>query len=161
MSIQIHLIWAQDKNGGIGKNGKLPWHISEDLKNFKKLTLNSTILMGRNTWESLPLKPLPYRRNIVLTSKPIVNVETYNSITDCFEVLYKDGIEEIYIIGGSQLYSTFIHNAIELHITLVNIQTEGIDIYFPTSIRKIKKKFKKIEEIDLQEKAKYTHWIRK
>ena len=60
----IHLIWAQDAKSGIGKNGKLPWHISEDLINFKKLTLHSTILMGRKTWESLTKKPLPKRKNI-------------------------------------------------------------------------------------------------
>ena len=67
--MEIHLIWAQDKNGGIGKDGKLPWHISEDLINFKKITSNNTIIMGRKTWESLPKKPLPNRRNIVLSSK--------------------------------------------------------------------------------------------
>ena len=60
--MQIHLIWAQDQNGGIGKNGNLPWHISEDLKNFKKITFGSTIVMGRKTWDSLPIKPLPKRR---------------------------------------------------------------------------------------------------
>ena len=60
--MEIHLIWAQENNGGIGKNGQLPWHIPEDLKNFKKLTLNSTIVMGRKTWESLPFKPLPKKK---------------------------------------------------------------------------------------------------
>ena len=65
--MDIHLIWAQDENGGIGQNGKLPWHISEDLKNFKSLTLNSTIIMGRKTWDSLPIKPLPNRKNIILS----------------------------------------------------------------------------------------------
>ena len=53
--MEIHLIWAQEHDGGIGKNGQLPWHIPEDLKNFKKITLNSTIVMGRKTWDSLPL----------------------------------------------------------------------------------------------------------
>ena len=64
--MEIHIIWAQEKNGGIGKNGKLPWNIPEDLQNFKKITLGSTILMGRKTWDSLPFKPLPDRRNIIL-----------------------------------------------------------------------------------------------
>ena len=63
--MEVHLIWAQDQNGGIGIDGKLPWHISEDLKNFKKITLNSTIIMGRKTWDSLSIKPLPGRTNIV------------------------------------------------------------------------------------------------
>ena len=66
--MEIHLIWAQDKNGGIGKDGKLPWHISEDLKNFKKITSNHPVIMGRKTWDSLPIKPLPNRRNIILSN---------------------------------------------------------------------------------------------
>ena len=73
--MKIHLIWAQDENGGIGKDGNLPWHISEDLKNFKRLTSSFTILMGRNTWESLPVRPLPKRRNIVLSSNEVPDVE--------------------------------------------------------------------------------------
>ena len=57
--IEIHLIWAQDENGGIGVSGKLPWHITEDLKNFKKITLNSTIIMGRKTSVSYTHLTLP------------------------------------------------------------------------------------------------------
>ena len=75
----IHLIWAQDNNGGIGLNGQLPWHISEDLKNFKKITSNSTIIMGRKTWDSLPKKPLPNRENIVMSSSNIPNAISFNS----------------------------------------------------------------------------------
>ena len=81
--MEIHLIWAQDLNGGIGKKGKLPWHISEDLKNFKKITLNSTVIMGRKTWDSLPFKPLPKRRNIVLSSSDISNIEVYHNVEKC------------------------------------------------------------------------------
>ena len=88
--MKIHLIWAQDHNGGIGKDGNLPWHISEDLKNFKRLTSGSTILMGRNTWESLPIRPLPERRNIVLSHKEIPDVECYASVEECVETLYGD-----------------------------------------------------------------------
>ena len=85
--MDIELIWAQDQNGGIGKDGKLPWHISEDLQNFKKITSGSPIIMGRKTWESLPFKPLPNRRNIVLSSKQLDNIETYRSIDDCIKNL--------------------------------------------------------------------------
>ncbi|MDP7465479.1 MAG: dihydrofolate reductase, partial [Candidatus Marinimicrobia bacterium] len=84
--MKIHLIWAQDENGGIGKDGNLPWHISEDLKNFKRLTSGFTILMGRNTWESLPVRPLPERRNIVLSSKEVPDVEYYTSVEECIEI---------------------------------------------------------------------------
>ena len=69
--MEIHLIWAQEHDGGIGKNGQLPWYIPEDLKNFKKITLNSTIVMGRKTWDSLPFKPLPKRKNIIFTKNII------------------------------------------------------------------------------------------
>ena len=65
------MIWAQDTNNAIGRDGTLPWHFSEDLQNFKALTLNSTIVMGRKTWDSLKIKPLPKRRNIVLSSKKL------------------------------------------------------------------------------------------
>ena len=65
--MKIQLIWVQDENGGIGKKGKLPWHIPEYLKNFKHITLNNAVVMGRITWDSLPIKPLPRRRNIVLS----------------------------------------------------------------------------------------------
>ena len=71
--MNIHIIWAQDNNGGIGKDNKLPWHISEDLINFKKITSIHTIIMGRKTWDSLPKKPLPNRRNIVLSSNTLID----------------------------------------------------------------------------------------
>ena len=159
--MQIHLIWAQDENGGIGKDGKLPWHISEDLKNFKKLTSGSTILMGRNTWESLPVRPLPGRRNIVLSSKVLSDVECYTSVKECIDKLDDDGTEKFFVIGGSTVYRNFIHRADELHITQVNEMTQGIDTYFPVTMLKIKKKFEKINEIKLSKKAIYTQWVKK
>ena len=102
--MEIHLIWAQDFKGGIGKNGQLPWHISEDLKNFKKITLDSTIIMGRKTWDSLPFKPLPKRRNIVLSSSDISNIEVYHNVENCIEILKKESISKIFIIGGASIY---------------------------------------------------------
>ena len=159
--MQIHLIWAQDKNGGIGKDGKLPWHISEDLKNFKRLTSGSTILMGRNTWESLPARPLPERRNIVLSSKVLSDVECYTSVEECIEKLDDDGTEKFFVIGGSTVYKNFIHRADELHITQVNEMTQGIDTYFPVTMLKIKKQFEKINETELSKKAIYTQWVKK
>ena len=157
----IHLIWAQDRNGGIGKKGNLPWHISEDLKNFKRLTLGSAILMGRKTWDSLPFKPLPKRRNIVLSSKNVPNVECYNSVKACIEKLDGDGIDKLFIIGGSTVYRNFIQLADELHITQVDEDTEGIDTYFPASMVKIREEFEKIAESRLTDDALYTHWVRK
>ncbi len=158
--MQIHLIWAQDENGGIGKDGKLPWHISEDLKNFKRLTSGSTILMGRNTWESLPVRPLPERRNIVLSSKKIPDAECYTSVEECIEKLDNDGTEKFFVIGGSTVYNNFIHRADKLHITLIDTATEGIDTYFPVSILTIKSEFNKVDEYALGKNALYTRWVK-
>ena len=158
--MKIHLIWAQDENGGIGKDGKLPWHISEDLKNFKRLTLGSTIVMGRNTWESLPVRPLPERRNIVLSSKEVPDVESYTSVGECIETLDGDGIEKLFVIGGTTVYRNFIHRADELHITHVDGLTEGVDTYFPVTIQKIQQEFKQVEERTLSDNAIYSHWLK-
>ena len=156
--MKIHMIWSQDQNGGIGKKGKLPWYIPEDLKNFKTLTLNSIIVMGRKTWASLPIRPLPERRNIVLTSNSIADVENYNSIEHCMETLCKDGVKKIFVIGGAQIYRHFIHRSDELHITLVDAEIEGIDTYFPITMEKIESLYNKKEEYPLGETAIYTRW---
>ena len=158
--MKIHLIWAQDSYGGIGKDGKLPWHISEDLKNFKKLTSGSAILMGRNTWESLPVRPLPERRNIVLSHQEIPEVECYTSVEECIETLDGDGIEKLFVIGGTTVYRNFIHRADELHITHVDELTEGIDTYFPVTIQKRQMEFEQIKEQVLSDNAVYSHWVK-
>ena len=159
--MNIHIIWAQDNNGGIGKNNSLPWHISEDLINFKKITLNHTIVMGRKTWDSLPKKPLPNRRNIVLSSKKIDDVECYPSIDLCIKSLKKDGISDTFIIGGEMIYNSFLSYADILHITYINQATDGIDTFFPVSIEKIKKTYQIIEKKRLAADCVYTKWIKK
>ena len=158
--MEINLIWGQDKNGGIGKNGKLPWHISEDLINFKKITINSTIIMGRKTWNSLPVKPLPDRRNIVLSSKFIKDVENYDSINKCIKKLKTNLIKKIFVIGGAQVYEHFFNYADKLHITHINKEFNGIDTYFPISMKKITSKFHKEKEIRLSNTATYTQWVK-
>ena len=159
--MEIHLIWAQENNGGIGKNGQLPWHIPEDLKNFKRLTLNSTIVMGRKTWESLPFKPLPKRRNVVFSSRILEDVETYNNINQFMKKLDAESIKKIFIIGGSSIYKVFYEFATHLHMTIVNDITDGIDTFFPINNIEIKNKFQKIDEIKLNEKSIYTYWEKK
>ena len=159
--MEIHIIWAQDFNGGIGKNGQLPWHVSEDLKNFKKITLDSTIIMGRKTWDSLPFKPLPKRRNVVLSSSNIPNIEVYHNVKDCIEVLKKESISKIFIIGGSSIYKAFFTYATHLHITFINISVKNLDIFFPIELSIIKNSFKKKSEKKLSEFAKYSYWIKK
>ena len=117
--------------------------------------------MGRKTWESLPIRPLSKRRNIVLSSKKVSDIECYTSAEECIEKLIDDGTEKLFVIGGSTVYRNFIHRADKLHITYMDEMTEGIDTYFPVTMLKIKKEFKKINEMELSKKAIYTQWVRK
>ena len=138
----IKLIWAQDSSGGIGINNKLPWHFSEDLQKFKSLTLNSTIVMGRKTWESLKIKPLPKRKNIVLSSKKINDVECYKSIEELMNSLNNES--SFFVIGGAQIYKIFYPLAHELHISFINTTTPNINVFFPISISEIEKDFNNV-----------------
>jgi dihydrofolate reductase len=158
--MDIHLIWAQDENAGIGKDGLLPWHISEDLKNFKQITLNSPIVMGRKTWDSLPFKPLPNRRNIILSTNLHDSLETYQSIKECIKSLEKDNIEKVFIVGGRSIYELFFDHATYLHITFIKVTTSGINEFFPIAMTKIKQNFSQISENKLSDKALYTFWER-
>ena len=116
--------------------------------------------MGRKTWESLPIKPLPRRRNIVLTRKKNLEVESYQSINECLSKLRNDNTEELYIIGGSKIYNSFIDKADQLHITLIDEKTKNIDTIFPLTIDQFKKKFEKIKENKLTRNATYSNWCK-
>ena len=158
--MEIHLIWAQDEKGGIGKDGLLPWHISEDLENFKKITLNSPIIMGRKTWDSLPSKPLPNRRNIIFSTKAHDSIETYHSMRTCIDSLEKDNIEKIFIIGGRSMYELFFDQATYLHITFIKFIESGINEFFPIPIKRIESLFSQISKNNLSDNALYTFWER-
>ena len=127
----ISIIVAVSEDWGIGKDNELLWHISEDLKRFKSLTFGNTIIMGKRTWESLPRRPLPGRKNIVLTDKEdeiIENSVTAYSIEDALGKCEKN--EEIFIIGGGSIYKQFMPLADRLYITHVHKKAPA-DIYFP------------------------------
>ena len=156
--MEIHLIWAQDKNQGIGVNGKLPWHIAEDLKNFKKITSNSIVVMGRKTWESLPIKPLPNRRNIVLSSSKQNKIETFRSYQSCLNKLKHENVNKIFIIGGRSIYKIFYNQAMFLHITKIHLLNSAIDEYFPIDMNDVKQNFIKINTTKLSSQATYTLW---
>jgi len=127
----ISIIAAISEDCGIGKNNDLLWNIPEDLKRFKKLTLGKTVIMGRKTWESLPRRPLPGRKNVVITDVPdenIGNAVTAYSIGDALSKCSDD--EDIFIIGGGSIYRQFMPLAGRLYITLVH-RSVPADIYFP------------------------------
>lgn len=127
----ISIIVAVSDDWGIGKDNELLWHISEDLKRFKRLTLGKTVVMGKKTWESLPRRPLPGRKNVVLTDNPNESIEnsvTAYSIEDALGKCEKN--EEIFIIGGGSIYRQFMQVADRLYITHVH-KKAAADIYFP------------------------------
>jgi dihydrofolate reductase len=129
---EIVIVAAIAQNGVIGKDNKLPWDppgYSEDMKHFKQLTLDQTVVMGRNTYESIIKKlhkPLPKRRNIVITSREIEGVETYKSLEDAV----MDNNEDLYIIGGARLYEVALPFADRLELTHISKDYDG-DTFFP------------------------------
>ncbi|HTR81845.1 MAG TPA: dihydrofolate reductase [Bacteroidota bacterium] len=125
--MELIIIAALNKKRVIGKEGKIPWHISEDLKRFKRLTLGHAVLMGRKTYESMG-KPLVDRRNVVLTSNDITGVETYSAVGIALDALQDE--EKVFIIGGGELYEQFLERADELFLTLVDNDIDG-DTFFP------------------------------
>ena len=159
--MNIHIIWAQDINGGIGKNNSLPWHISEDLINFKKITLNKPIIMGRKTWDSLKFKPLPKRRNIVLSSQQkIKDAEVFKSKNELLNELLISGEKEVFVIGGAQIYKEFWDLATSLHITIIKENYVEADTFFPIEYSEFEKDFKLDNALELTDKAQYQHLVR-
>lgn len=124
---KITLIIAIDKNGVMGHNLKLPWKLSDDLKHFKKETLNSAIIMGKNTYKSLP-RLLPDREHIVLSTKIEGNekISVFSSIKNVVDYL-KDTYEHAYVIGGAKLAEQFLKYSLidEMIITHVNCSIKG------------------------------------
>lgn len=127
----LSIIVAIAKNNAIGKDNELLWHISEDLKYFKKTTLGYPIIMGRNTWESLPFKPLPNRDNIIITNNKDYKANGGIVFHEIQEVLdYSKNLENSFIIGGGQIYQTFLPHADKLYITEVDKDFQA-DTFFP------------------------------
>ena len=128
----LSLIAALSTNHVIGKNNQLPWHLPADLKHFKDLTLNKSIIMGRKTFDSIG-RALPNRRNIVITTQSDYkanNIETYASIDAALAATATE--VEVMLIGGAQLYKQTIARADRLYLTLVDTVIADGDAFFPT-----------------------------
>jgi len=127
----ISIIVAVSDDWGIGKDNELLWRISEDLKRFKRLTIGKAVIMGKKTWESLPIRPLPERTNIVLTDVPHEQIEGALTVYSVEEALSKcSAEEEAFIIGGGSVYRQFMPLADRLYITHV-CRNAPADIFFP------------------------------
>ena len=121
----ISIIAAIGKNYELGLNNKLLWHIPNDLKYFKELTTGKTVVMGRKTYESIG-KPLPNRENIVLTRQNI-EIDNVNVVNDYKKIL---DLEDVFIIGGEQIYKLFLPYADNIYLTEIAENKEA-DSYFP------------------------------
>ena len=137
--MKISLIVAMASNRVIGKDNTMPWHLPEDLKYFKRITLKKPVIMGRNTFESIG-KPLPQRTNIIVTRNPDYKVpgcivvngldQALQMVADLFETIGKAPDNEVMIIGGAQIYAQSIALADRLYLTEVLCDVPG-DAFFP------------------------------
>ncbi|OOB79816.1 MAG: hypothetical protein BEN18_02750 [Epulopiscium sp. Nuni2H_MBin001] len=153
----ISMVVALSRNNIIGDNNTLPWHIPEDLQFFKQLTTGHTIVMGRKTFDSIG-RALPNRNNVVLTRNLSFNVDGVNTITDFNEVFSMP--DEVFIIGGGEIYNLFMPYTHKLYITLVDKVIKG-DTSFPNY-----DEFICIKEVPKQDTSceldyTFTQWIRK
>ena len=133
MSVEIVLIAALDRHRAIGRGNALPWHLPDDLKRFKALTLGKPVLMGRKTAESLG-RALPKRRNLVLTRSgrvPFEDMEAVASLDAAIAHAQADGAGELCVIGGGELYALALPRATRMQLTHVDTVVEGCDAFFP------------------------------
>ena len=137
----IALVVARAKNNVIGRDGDMPWRLRSDLQRFKAITTGKPCIMGRSTWESLPLRPLPGRLNLVLSrdlsyeeSGKAKGAVVVSSLSDALDIAREtaedDGVDEICVIGGSALFEAALPRAKRLYITEIEASPEG-DTVFP------------------------------
>ena len=135
------LVVARARNGVIGRDGDLPWRLRSDLQRFKAITIGKPCIMGRKTWQSLPLKPLPGRLNLVLTRDEGWGEDgeargalVCRSLDEALEIAREqaqdDGVDEVCLIGGAALFEAALPRAKRLYITEVAAEPEG-DVLFP------------------------------
>ena len=129
---EIVLIAALDRAYAIGKGNDLPWHLPDDLKRFKALTLGKPVLMGRKTAESLG-RALPKRRNLVLTRSgqvPFAGMQAVGSFDEAVEIAQAEG-DDLCVIGGGDVFALALPRAKRMHLTWVDTEVDGADVFFP------------------------------
>lgn len=137
MTVQLALIVARARNGVIGVGGKLPWRLRSDLQHFKRITMGHPVIMGRKTWDSLPIKPLPGRLNIVLSQngelslKGAVVVPTLDEALElAAEQAEDDAFDRVFVIGGDAIYRLALPQADEVIVSEIDADVAG-DAHFP------------------------------
>lgn len=137
MTITISLVAARGRNGVIGSKGGLPWRLRSDLQKFKQTTIGKPCVMGRKTWDSLQLRPLPGRLNVVISNNPdfeakgaLVCQTLDQALAIARETARDDGVNEVCVIGGAQIYALALPKAKRLYISEVEAEPDG-DARFP------------------------------
>ena len=131
--MELALVAALDRRHAIGKGNTLPWHLPDDFRHFKALTLGKPILMGRRTAQSLG-RALPGRRNLVLTRStrvPFTGMEAVTSLEDALAIAGSDGTDELCVIGGGEVFALTLPMATRMHLTWVDTAIADADAYFP------------------------------
>lgn len=131
--VELVLIAALDRNRAIGRDNTLPWHLPDDLKHFKALTLGKPLLMGRKTAQALG-RALPGRRNLVLTRSgqvPFAGMQAVPSLDDALQLASVDGAGELCVIGGGEVYALCLPLATRMLLTHVDTAIDGADAFFP------------------------------
>lgn len=123
----LGLVWAEARDGVIGADGGMPWHVPEDMAHFRAVTASHDVVMGRRTWESLPprFRPLPGRRNIVVTRSDSWAAEGAERAGSLEEALHQAGGDEVWVIGGGMLYAEAVHRADVLEVTRLDLAVDG------------------------------------
>ena len=127
---------AASANGVIGRDGTMPWHLPDDLKRFRRLTMGKPVVMGRATYESIG-RPLTGRRNIVISRQRQLVLDGCEVVTGPEQALdLVQGAEEVMVIGGGQIYRQFLPRADRIELTRVHLEVEG-DVFFPAPDREV------------------------
>nr|AIA16918.1 Dihydrofolate reductase [uncultured bacterium] len=132
-SMIVSLIAAASDNNVIGKDNWMPWHLPAELAYFRDVTRGKPVIMGRKTLDAMG-RPMPKRHNIVVSRQQDLQVEgvdTAHSVEEAIELTTKDAMEEIFVIGGEQIYSAFLPHADRIYLTRVHTNIEGGEAFFP------------------------------
>ena len=128
----VSLIWAQDRNGAIGRDGTIPWQVPEDLARFRRLTMGATMLVGRKTWESLPGN-LDGRRVVIASKHARIPSVPFTTSVDLWMKYrtFAPGPQDVWVIGGGDIYRQAMPYADVLHVTEIDVEVNDPDTYAP------------------------------
>lgn len=154
--MSLSIIVAAAENGVIGRNGSIPWHQGSDLKRFRELTKNHTVIMGRKTFESLK-KPLKDRRQIVLTKDPGYKASGALVANSLDQAIDLSGSDETFVIGGQAVFESAMSKVDKIYLTLVHAKPEGGDTFFSYDPEQWREELSEDHEADQNNQVAFTY----